>query len=77
MTLPEFQKELNNFNNWVQNGCGNHGCVIKQPKGMGTNAGCQCSPHRFSEILLWLAAEIEPENKRDQFNWLDVPQESV
>ena len=23
-------------------GCGNHGCMIKAPTGMGTNAGCRC-----------------------------------
>jgi hypothetical protein len=34
---------------------------------MGTNATCQCTPHAFSERLLWLAAEIEPTNKYARF----------
>lgn len=23
-------------------GCGDHGCVIEKPVGMGTNGGCRC-----------------------------------
>ncbi len=23
-------------------GCGNHGCIIEEPKGMGTNSICKC-----------------------------------
>jgi hypothetical protein len=23
-------------------GCGDHGCVVQKPKGMGTNGGCRC-----------------------------------
>ena len=72
MTLTEFQKHLNRLNHWAQNGCGNHGCIIKPPTGMGTNAMCQCYPYEFSEILLSLALEIEPKNKKDRFK-LDVP----
>ena len=26
----------------LRNGCGNHGCVINPPKGVGTNAICRC-----------------------------------
>ena len=39
---------------------------------MGTNATCHCYPYEFSEILLSLALEIEPANKKDRFK-LDVP----
>lgn len=72
MNLQEFQKELNKLNNWAQRGCGNHGCVIKPPQGIGTNASCQCTPYAFSEMLLWLASEIEPLNKRDKFKYDSV-----
>jgi hypothetical protein len=28
-------------------GCGDHGCCVARPKGMGTNGGCRClgNPH--------------------------------
>lgn len=67
MTLKELQVELERIARWSINGCTNHGCVISPPKGMGTNATCQCTPHAFSERLLWLAAEIEPTNKYARF----------
>ena len=28
------------FHDWC--GCGNHGCIIKQPVGLGTNSSCTC-----------------------------------
>jgi len=40
-------------------GCGNHGCRINPPKGMGTNAGCQCTPQRIAKDLLQIAILIE------------------
>ena len=48
MTLRDFQKELESIYNWSTKGCGNHGCVINPPKGMGTNASCQCYPQAFA-----------------------------
>lgn len=42
---------------------------------MGTNMTCQCYPERFSEVLLNLAAAIEPKNKYERFK-LDVPKET-
>lgn len=74
MTLTEFQKELNSLNRWAQHGCGNNGCIIKPPT-VGTNMTCQCYPEKFSKVLLYLAAEVEPKNKYERFK-LDVPQES-
>jgi hypothetical protein len=32
-------------------GCGNHGCVIRPPKGMGTNSICRCYPSYVSHDL--------------------------
>jgi hypothetical protein len=57
--LREFQARMNSLNHMAQHGCGNGGCQIEKPKGMHTNAGCFCTPRRFSEELLWLAAEVE------------------
>jgi hypothetical protein len=76
MTLTEFQKELNSLNRWAQHGCGNHGCIIKPPTGLGTNMTCQCYPEKFSEVLLNLAAAIEPKNKYERFK-LDCPKETL
>ena len=74
MTLTEFQKELNSLNRWAQHGCGNTGCIIRPPV-VGTNMTCQCYPEKFSEVLLYLAAAIEPKNKYESFK-LDVPEET-
>jgi len=30
-------------------GCGNHGCVIQSPQGMGTNGACRCRPRRVPQ----------------------------
>jgi len=49
-------------------GCGNHGCVVAKPKGMGTNGPCRCLPRelpisdrirlrRVLQILRTLAGE--------------------
>lgn len=43
----------------LEHGCGNHGCRIKPPKGMGTNAGCRCTPEVISTELLHLAGRVE------------------
>ena len=58
MSLSDFQQQMDNLNRWAKHGCSNHGCQIGPPKGMGTNAICKCTPHEFSERLLWLAAEL-------------------
>lgn len=39
-------------------GCGNHGCVINPPKGMGTNAGCKCEGYQFKREINWILREI-------------------
>jgi hypothetical protein len=58
MSIEELQKRINSLHHWATVGCGNHGCQIMPPKGMGTNAGCSCTPHAFSEVLLNLAADL-------------------
>ena len=47
----------------LRHGCGNHGCEINPPKGMGTNCCCQCQPRRFSSDLLLLAVEVERQGR--------------
>ncbi len=59
MTLDTFQRRMEKLNLWAQHGCGNHGCTIEKPKGMGANMGCNCRARDFSMHLLELAAEIE------------------
>lgn len=27
---------------WPEHGCGDHGCAVRKPQGMGTNGGCRC-----------------------------------
>jgi hypothetical protein len=68
MKLSEFQREMESLNRWAQHGCGNHGCVISPPKGQGTNSTCQCTPYRFSETLLAMAAEVAPQTKYKGFD---------
>jgi hypothetical protein len=63
MTLEEFQVEIDRLHDWAFWGCGNHGCRIDPPKGMGTNSTCQCTPHEFSETLLHLASEASKHGK--------------
>jgi len=33
-------------------GCGDHGCLIKKPTGMGTNGGCRCKDNRSTVNLI-------------------------
>ena len=67
MNLTALQKEMEELNFWAKHGCTNHGCKIEPPRGMGTNSTCQCTPHAFSERLLWLAAELDKGGKYAQW----------
>jgi len=51
--------EIRQIAEHMENGCGNHGCVIRKPGGMGTNAPCHCSPRRFVKYLLDAAVLAE------------------
>lgn len=42
-------------------GCGDHGCVIKKPTGMGTNGGCRCKDHRSKVNLIFSRLATLPE----------------
>lgn len=47
-------------------GCGDHGCLIKRPVGMGTNGGCRCHGDRNKMRIILsrlLAYRAEREKK--------------
>ena len=67
MKLLDFQMEIERINRNAHYGCTNHGCKIMPKTGMGTNSSCQCTPHTFSEHLLWLAAELDKGGKYAQW----------
>lgn len=58
-TLNDFKESIENLNRQVQNGCGNHGCIIKKPSGMATNGGCTCSPRQISRYLRFIADAVD------------------
>jgi len=39
-------------------GCCDNGCVIKRPKGMGTNAKCRCPDYKLRAFIHALKTEI-------------------
>jgi len=43
------------------NGCGNHSCLVKKPKGQGTNAGCMCyrDNKRARKAIIYQAQKIK------------------
>ena len=38
--------------------CTDHGCVIRKPKGMGTNGGCRCADYKGRRYIQWLEARL-------------------
>lgn len=34
-------------------GCGDHGCLVVTPRGMGTNGGCQCEARELRRAVQW------------------------
>ena len=59
LTPAELADILECVVNHLRFGCGNHGCIINPPKGMGTNSTCQCRPALFRDALLNLASMCE------------------
>ena len=59
MTVDELQDVVEGLYLRLTYGCGNHGCLVRPPPGMGTNAICRCTPVKFSKELLEIAAELE------------------
>lgn len=54
MNSDELYFELLELVGRLTNGCGNHGCVIKQPDGVGTNGPCRCTVHTMAKTLIRL-----------------------
>ena len=48
---PEFIGYVKDLARQLKNGCGNSGCVIKQPVGMHTNGPCRCRPRDIHKDL--------------------------
>lgn len=59
MTLRE--KLLGNLH-----GCTNHNCVVRKPKGMGTNGSCHCLQNLSRCQLNILTSRIEAACKQDE-----------
>lgn len=39
--VQQQQERIANYERW-EHGCGDHGCLIEKPQGMGTNGNCRC-----------------------------------
>jgi len=70
MRIPDLQKQIATLYVWSQNGCGNHGCRIKKPVGMGTNSTCSCNPDAFKTALwsMLLALDKDHPSKYSSFD---------
>ncbi len=57
--LATIEAALNDYNVSLSDigGCGNHGCYIDPPKGMGTNAGCRCWTDKYTAQRAMLAGK--------------------
>lgn len=73
--LPNLQEDVERLADRLKNGCRNHGCVIKSPKGVATNGGCKCTPRQVQNDLLDLAAAIVRMNNHGA-QWAKPPSES-
>lgn len=58
-TLEETQADFELLLRKSLHGCGNHSCVIKKPRGMGTNGPCRCRPRDFTRDLLSIAERLD------------------
>ena len=50
-TLADLRRRLSKLQDQLTHGCGNNGCIIKHPSGMGTNANCRCQPYQIARDL--------------------------
>ena len=62
-TLKDARESIASIADQLEYGCGDGHCKILRPRGMHTNATCQCSPRDISRHLLDIAAEIEAMGK--------------
>lgn len=57
--LQQVKRDLDEIQKRLTSGCGNHGCVVKRPVGMGTNSACKCTPFAIARALQWTAEAIK------------------
>lgn len=62
--LSDLQQDVEGLAFQLENGCGNRGCVIKEPIGMVTNGGCKCTPRQIKTKLMNLSAVVERMNNK-------------
>jgi hypothetical protein len=58
-TIDDIRQAIKQLDRQLTYGCGNHGCRIKPPVGMGTNASCRCTPIEMANRLLNLSLFLE------------------
>lgn len=58
-SIEDLSESVERLARRLKHGCGNHGCRINPPKGMGTNVVCNCSPREIAKLLLDLAVITE------------------
>lgn len=59
MEPPAIANQLEFLARRLRNGCGNAGCIVKEPEGMHTNGCCNCQPKHYASLLMGLAIECE------------------
>jgi hypothetical protein len=64
-TFEDYQESIKRLYDQSINGCGNHGCLISRPTGMGTNSSCKCTPREIIRNLRRIADRLEQED----INW--------
>lgn len=69
-TLADLINSVARLHNQLLHGCGNHGCVIKPPTGIGTNAICRCRPDQIARDLKKLSQAVD----RVGISWSGVGQ---
>ena len=62
--LSDLQQDVERLAFQLENGCGNRGCVIKEPIGMATNGGCKCTHRQIKTKLMNLSAVVERMNNK-------------
>ena len=68
ITNIELAECLESLARKLRNGCGNHGCVIFDPPGMGTNSNCTCRPSVFAMFLRQLSLQVDELGKGMQWH---------
>lgn len=69
MEAIQLAELLNLVDKRLRHGCGNHGCSVKPPKGMGTNAVCKCDPASIARMLRSFATLCDIQVKDNKNLW--------